>query len=151
MTAEVRSILAVKINRNKKLRSKSLKHKLKSIDISFEKAITACKAAYEKKGENITLLNVSKLTIISDYFVIITANSKPHLQILSRYIEEILKNNFNAHLISQEGVIDNVWSVLDFGDIIVHIMLEDERNYYKLESFWRNATFIDSKVWKKAS
>lgn len=147
MTGKV-YILNIKANRIKKEKKNELK--FKSIDRSYEFAIAACKAASEKKAENITLLNVSKLTVISDYFLIITANSKPHINSLARFLEESLRK-LNLQLISKEGVTDNTWSVLDFGDIIVHIMLEKERNLYKLESFWRNATFIDDKLWKKVS
>ena len=144
-------ILSNKSNRNKKtLKSRTKNRKEKQINYSLDLALTACKAANDKKGENIALLDVSKLTVISDYFLIISANSKPHLQSLSRHIEDTL-SKLNINLVSKEGINNNTWAVLDFGEVIVHIMMENERSYYKLESFWRNATFVDNKLWKKAS
>lgn len=145
------SILSIKSKKNKKtLKSRTKKCKEEQTSYSLGLALLACKAASDKKGENIVLLDVSKLTVISDYFLIISANSKPHLHALSRYIEDAL-SELNSKLISKEGINDNTWAVLDFGEIIVHIMMENERNFYKLESFWRNANFVDNKLWKKAS
>lgn len=140
-------ILSSKSNRNKK-KQKNQKNiqEFNSIDL----AKLACEVAYNKKGEDIILLDVSKLTIISDYFLIITGNSKPHIQSLAKNIEEKL-SELNYKLISKEGISNSGWVVLDFGELIVHIMTEEERTYYKLESFWRNADFINTKLWRKAS
>lgn len=112
--------------------------------------LIAAQAAQEKKGENVLLLYVGDLTIISDYFLIITAKSFPQIQAISSFIEEKLKVR-NKVLLSKEGFVQSNWIVLDYGNIVVHIMHEKERNYYKLEKFWSNATFIDNKVWNKAS
>lgn len=144
-------ILNIKSKRNKKTpKSKTNNRKKEQTNYSLGLALTACKAANDKKGENIVLLDISKLTVISDYFLIISANSKPHLQTLSRYILDTLLKS-NTTLISKEGTDNSTWAILDFGELIVHIMLESERSFYKLESFWRNATFMDNKLWKKAS
>jgi len=113
-------------------------------------AYIAANAAEEKKGENILLLDVSRLTIVSDYFLIITAKSTPQIHAIANYIEEKL-SKFNYHLISKEGFINSTWTILDFGNVVVHIMTEKERNYYKLERFWSNAISINNKQWKKAS
>ena len=144
-------ILNIKSKRNKKAsRSRTKKRNKEQTNYSLDLALLACKAANDKKGENIVLLDVSKLTVISDYFLIISANSKPHLQTLSRYISDTLSKS-NTTLISKEGIDNSTWAILDFGELIVHIMLEGERSFYKLESFWRNATSMDNKLWKKAS
>ncbi|OGI20191.1 MAG: ribosome silencing factor [Candidatus Melainabacteria bacterium RIFCSPHIGHO2_02_FULL_34_12] len=110
----------------------------------------AANAAEEKKGENILLLDVSRLTVVSSCFLIITAKSQPQIQAIASNIEEEL-SKLNYKLISKEGFVDSNWVVLDFGDLVVHIMTEKERNYYKLERFWSNARTIDQKQWKKAS
>ena len=52
-------------------------------------------------------------------------------------------------MISKEGFVGSNWIVLDFGNLIVHIMSEKERNYYKLERFWSNGIIIDKKKWEK--
>ncbi len=125
---------------------KKRKTRLNDLDFAF----IAANAANEKKGEDIVLLDVSKLTVISDYFLIVTAKSSPQIEATSKHIEETL-NNFSYHLISKEGFVGNTWIVLDFGNLVVHIMNEKERNYYKLEKFWSNATIIERKKWEKAS
>lgn len=136
----------------------SLKSKRKNTSINKTKTslsdldivCTAANIANEKKGENILLLDVSKLTVISDYFLIITAKSSPQIEAISKHIEEAL-SNLDCKLISKEGFVGSNWVVLDFGNIIVHIMIEKERNYYKLEKFWSNAEIIEKKKWEIAS
>lgn len=137
-----------KLNRkNKALSTRSTQRKE---NIDFNLASIAAKAAAEKKGENISLLDVSKLTCISDYFLIITANSTPQIVAIAKNIEEKL-TNLNQRLISKEGFLESNWTVLDFGNLVVHIMSHKEREHYKLEKFWSNATLVDGKLWKKAS
>ena len=141
-------ILVLKAKRKKKEPNK--KYNLKYKNEHLSSALIAASAAEEKKGESILLLDVSKLTIITDYFLMITAKSSPQIQAIAKYLEEKLCK-LNCKLISKEGYIQSNWLVLDFGNIVVHIMNEEERNYYKLERFWSNATLIDKKLWKKAS
>ena len=117
-------------------------------DLDF--AFIAANAANEKKGEDVLLLDVSKLTVISDYFLIVTAKSIPQIQAISKNIEEAF-SSLNYRLISKEGFVGNNWTVLDFGNLVVHIMIEKERNYYKLEKFWSNGIIIEKKKWEKAS
>ena len=126
--------------------TKKTKTELDDLDFAF----IAANAADEKKGENILLLDVSKLTVISDYFLIVTAKSIPQIEAISKHIEETL-SNLNYHLVSKEGFVDSNWVVLDFGNFVVHIMSEKERSYYKLEKFWSNGIVIDKKKWEKAS
>ena len=140
-------ILKFKTKRKKRTVQKKSVKKLENNNLKF--LHLAASAAEEKKGEDILLLDVSKLTVISDYFMIITAKSTAQIQALANNIKEQLAKN-DLKLISKEGFTDSTWVVLDFGNIIVHIMREQERNYYKLERFWSNATVIDSKPWKKA-
>ena len=126
--------------------TRKTKPELSDLDFVF----IAANVANEKKGENILLLDVSKLTVISDYFLIVTAKSTPQIEAVSKYIEETLLD-LNYCLISKEGFVGSNWVVLDFGNLVVHIMTEKERNYYKLEKFWSNATIIERKKWEKAS
>lgn len=140
-------ILKFKTKRKKRIVQKKSTKKSENNNLKF--LYLAANAANEKKGENILLLDVSKLTIISDYFIIVTAKSTVQAQAIANYIEDQMsKNNFK--LISKEGLTDGSWVVLDFGNIVVHIMREQERNYYKLERFWSNATVINSKLREKA-
>ena len=112
--------------------------------------LTAATSAEEKKGENILILDVSKLTVISDYFLIVTAKSAAQIQAIANNIEENLKKT-GYNLISKEGLPESSWIIQDFGNLIVHIMQEKERSYYKLEKFWSNATIVNNELWQKAS
>ena len=138
----------MKLKRNKQ--ANKLKNNLKQENNDLMFAYTAAKAAEEKKGEKVLLLDVSKLTVVADYFLIISAKSAPQIQALANHIEERLTKS-DYQMISKEGFVDSNWIVLDFGNLVVHIMHEREREYYKLERFWGNATLIDNKAWKKAS
>ena len=141
-------ILNFKTKQKKKLIQKKSQIKFKNQDLY--RIYVAARTVEEKKGENILLLNVSKLTIIADYFLIVTAKSTAQINAIAKHLEETL-GKLNQILISKEGLLMSNWVVLDFGNLVVHIMGEKERNYYKLEGFWSNATFIDNKLWKKAS
>lgn len=141
-------ILKFKTKRKKRtVQKKSIK---KSENENLKFLYLTASAAEEKKGENILLLDVSRLTIISDYFIIITAKSTPQIQAIAHSIGEELSKH-DLKLISKEGLPDSSWIVLDYGNMVIHIMREQERNYYKLESFWSNATVINNKLHKKAS
>lgn len=126
------------------------KAKVKSGNEDLSNVLLAAEAAEDKKGENIVLLDVSRLTAVSDYFLIITANSSTQIQAIAKHVEATLKD-LGLILVSKEGFVASNWVVVDFGNIVVHIMTEKEREYYKLERFWSNATIIDKKLWQKAS
>lgn len=138
-------ILSIRLNRKKEKKSKL---KLGTQDTNY--AFIAAKAAEEKKGEEIVLLDVSRLTIVADYFLIIGAKSAAQIEAIANNIHQKLEL-LNHTLISKEGQPTSQWVILDYGNLIVHIMHENERAYYKLERFWSNARLIDNKVWKKAS
>ena len=138
----------IKLNRKKREVKTKGSLKEESKDLNF--AYIAANAAEEKKGENILLLDVSKLTTISDYFLIVTAKSTSQVEAVSSYIEEKL-TELNYKLVSKEGFVTSNWIVLDFGNLVVHVMHQKERDYYKIERFWSNATLIDNKLWKMAS
>lgn len=140
----------MKTNLKRKNKTLSTKNIQREETTNFNLSYIAAKAALEKKGENILLLDVSKLTCIADYFLIVTAKSTPQIEAIAKYTEEKL-NDLNLKLISREGFIGSNWTVLDFGNLVVHIMTERERNYYKLEKFWSNGTLIENKLWEKAS
>lgn len=135
--------MSIKLNRKKRTAQQKNTSKLEPSDLYY--ASIAAKAAEEKKAEDILLLDVSRLSTISDYFLIVTARSTPQIEAIARHVEEKL-SIVNYKLISKEGFIASNWVVLDFGNLVVHIMNETERNYYKLERFWSNAIIINNKL-----
>ncbi len=93
----------------------------------------------DKKAEDISALDVRGLTSLADYFVIATASSDTHAKALADYVEEEVKKRHGELPHHIEGREWNRWVVLDYGDIIVHIMLPDVRDYYGIDWLWSDA------------
>ncbi len=141
--------MKAKINTKKTTSSNKKTNSIKDSEV-LPYVYLAANAIEEKKGENIVLLDVSKLTVLSDYFIVTTANSSVQIQAIAKYVEETLRES-GVRLVSKEGFVQSNWVVLDFGNLVVHVMSEKEREFYKLERFWGNAIVIENKKWKKAS
>ena len=104
--------------------------------INFLKlAKKAKEIAESKKGENVVVLDVKEITAITNYFVIVTANSTPQINAISSEIEKVFKYDYELPAIRKETKSAN-WAVLDFGGILVHIMNFDTRLQYELEKIW---------------
>ena len=104
--------------------------------INFLKlAKKAKEIAESKEGENVVVLDVKEITSITNYFVIVTANSTPQINAISSEIEKVFKYEYELPVVRKETKSAN-WSVLDFGGILVHIMNFDTRQQYELEKIW---------------
>lgn len=108
---------------------------------SKEIALLAYKAGEEKKGWDITILDLQKISSITDYFLICNGNSRVHTQALSDFIEEEL-TNAGVPLTSREGYAEGKWILLDFNTVIVHIFQKEDRDFYNLERLWGDAQKI---------
>jgi len=95
-------------------------------------------AANDKKGTDIVRIAVGDVSALADYFLIITGQSRTQVRaIASGIIGETASLGYKAqHL---EGIGDGSWILLDFADVIVHIFLAEEREFYRLEAFWSHA------------
>ncbi|GLB58278.1 ribosome silencing factor [Cytobacillus sp. NCCP-133] len=100
--------------------------------------MTAVKAADDKRAEDITVLNMKGISLISDYFVICHANSDKQVQAIAREMKE--KSEEHGYIIKRmEGFDEAKWILVDMGDIVAHIFHRDERAYYNLERLWGDA------------
>ncbi len=108
---------------------------------SRETAFMAAKAIDDKKGWNITILELKKVSLIADYFVLANGNSRIQTQAIADSIEEELKEA-GISLIRREGYTAGTWILLDYGVIIVHIFQKEEREFYSLERLWGDAPNI---------
>lgn len=89
----------------------------------------------EKKGEDIVAYDISKVSSLADYFVICTGNSSIHVNAITDYLLDAFKEEgFKPFAI--EGYGKSKWICLDFGAVIVNIMDDQERDYYRLENIW---------------
>jgi len=106
-----------------------------------EKAIKIAALLDNKKANDIKILEVKELTIITDYFVICSADSTTQVKALTEHLEETM-NLEGFKLFGIEGVSNARWILMDYGDVIVHIFLEETRRYYDLERLWLDAPRI---------
>lgn len=94
-----------------------------------------CKILDEKKGADITVLHVEKLTVLADYFIIASGHSSTQVKALADNVYEKLKEKETPAL-RTEGFTSGRWAVLDYGSVIVHIFNDESRMFYCLEKLW---------------
>jgi len=95
-----------------------------------------CKIIDEKKGEDIKILDVRKLTSVTDVIIIASGNSSRQLTAISDEIERKVKKTFKLRPLSVSGKEASEWILLDYNSIIVHLFLTKTREYYNLEELW---------------
>ncbi len=109
---------------------------------SKEKAKIALEACVSKKAENPVVLDISKVSNIADYFVIVSASSSTRINTIADHVEEMLKKA-GCRYCHREGKGESLWVVLDFNDCVVHIFHNEMRDFYNLERLWGDAKVVD--------
>lgn len=99
-------------------------------------------AIYDKKGFNILGIDVHQFSTLTDSFIIAEGNVERHVQALSRSVQDILKD-FDLSPIQIEGERAGDWVVLDYGDVVIHILTHDMREKYALETLWKEGKIVD--------
>lgn len=108
---------------------------VKGID---ERVSIIAKASDDKKGFDIKVLDLRKLTPIADYFILVSGNSTTQTMSIAEGIEE--KMEAEGYIVSgKEGHREGRWILLDYGDIVVHVFHKDEREFYNLEKLWSDS------------
>ncbi|MBR2422921.1 MAG: ribosome silencing factor [Oscillospiraceae bacterium] len=105
-------------------------------------AYEVTKALDEKKGIDIKLLKIDKVSSLADYFLICTGTSNTHVRTLCDYAEYTLEQ-LGEPMLGREGHRGNSWELLDFGSIVVHVFTEEAREFYSLERLWADAEEIN--------
>jgi ribosome-associated protein len=95
--------------------------------------------ADNKKAENIVALDVRELSSVADYFVICSGTSEPHLRAISDEITTRLREEHDLRPRAIDGTLQTAWIVMDYFDVIVHVMKTDVREKYDLEALWGDA------------
>ena len=113
-----------------------------SQELSQSLVWTIAEAADDRKAEDIVILDVGEISYLTDYFVIVTGFSKTQLRAISHAIEEKVAQAYQKSPTRIEGKTDASWIVQDYSDVIVHIFLPQEREFYNLEAFWGHAKRI---------
>ncbi len=96
------------------------------------------KASLDKKAQDVAILDLSGLTIFADFFVICSGTSTRQVKAIAEEIEESLSRR-RVEPDHIEGAAEGKWILLDYGDTVVHVFLEETRTYYNLERLWGDA------------
>jgi ribosome-associated protein len=91
----------------------------------------------EKKAKNIKVIDISELTTIAHYFVIASGTSDTHIKTLADFVEDKLGEK-GLRRIHREGYGSARWILLDYGDVVVHLFREEDREFYGLERLWQD-------------
>ena len=109
---------------------------MKPVSIHVPEAVAA--AASDKKAKDIVILDMRGISMVTDYFVICSANSTTQVQAIADHIEEQLKNA-GVRPLAKEGYREAHWILLDYGSCVVHVFVEEDRQFYNLERLWGEA------------
>lgn len=107
---------------------------------------TIIKAIQEKKGENIISLDLRKIPeAVADFFVIAEASNQPQIRAISDFVEDQVKKVTGENPYRHEGKQNLQWVLIDYVNIVVHIMLPEQRRFYKLEEMWSDGAAEEHK------
>jgi ribosome-associated protein len=102
---------------------------------------TIIRAIQDKKGENIISLDLRKIQeAVADFFIICEANNQPQIRAIADFVEEQVRENCGERPYHHEGKNNLQWVLIDYVNIVVHIMMPESRKFYKLEEMWSDAT-----------
>ena len=99
------------------------------------KARRAARAALDKRAGDLVVLDVQRVSSVTDYFLICSGKSTTHLETITDAIRVELRSE-GVNVLHAEGVAESGWVLLDYGDVLMHVFLEDTRAYYSLERLW---------------
>ncbi len=130
---------------NELLETKLKKRKKKFIDKEKAKELTlkVAKALYDKKLEDIVILDLEDVTSLSDFFILATASSSPQMKAGSDAVYKDLKDEGVLPYAENDNDPEGVWYLSDYGFLVVHIFTEEGREYYNLDKLWHEAKKID--------
>ena len=103
-----------------------------------EMSQAVCKAASDKKARDIVVMDMRELSPSTDYFVVCSANTATQVRAIADSIEEQLQEA-GVDLFHKEGYREGEWVLLDYGDVVAHVFMQEAREYYALEQLWGDA------------
>ena len=106
-------------------------------------ALAIAEAADDRKAGDITILETGNVSYLADYFVIVTGFSQVQVRAIANSIEDGIEADLNRQALRTEGMSEGRWVLKDYGDVIVHIFMPSDREFYDLEAFWGHATKIE--------
>ena len=118
---------------------------------SYKLACIVARVLDEKIAKDISILNISNVSSFADYFVICSAQSNTQVKALTENLANMIKQTFSRLPLGKENDVKNRWNLLDYGDVVVHILHQEDREAYAIEKFWNNAFSIPKETWLKES
>jgi ribosome-associated protein len=109
----------------------------------FEKLMVAARAASDRKALEMVALDIRKIAAFADFFLICSGSSSRQVQAIADEVRDRLRVERDARPAHVEGYESGEWVLLDYGDLIVHVFVEDSRKFYQLERLWRDAERVE--------
>ena len=117
----------------------------KKINAETEKLLKLCEEiAYDRKAENIIRLDLSDMSAVSEYFVLCTATSEPHVRAVAERIQRGVLEKLKVKPVHVDGSPESGWIIVDFGNVMIHVMTAESRQLYQLEELWNDAPKTDA-------
>lgn len=118
---------------------------------SYKLASIIARVLDDKLAKDIAILNIGKVSVLADYFVICSAETSTQVKGLTGYVHASIKKLFDRLPCGEENDTKNRWNLLDYGDVIVHVLHKEERETYAIEKFWSHAHKIERADWEEES
>jgi len=118
---------------------------------SYKLACVIARYLDDKIAKDISILNISNVSSFADYFVICSALTSTQVKALTENLTEKIKNTFARLPIGKENDARNRWNLIDYGEVVVHILQQEDRDAYAIEKFWNHAYSIPHETWLKES
>ena len=118
---------------------------------SYKFACIIARYLDEKIAKDLSILNISNVSSFADYFVICSAPSNTQVKALTENLADKIKQTFTRLPLGKENDAKNRWNLIDYGDVVIHILHQDDREAYAIEKFWNHAFSIPRETWLKES
>lgn len=115
-------------------------------DLEWKMAVSACRAGESKGATDIVVFDVAPVLGICDYFVVMSVSSMPMAKAVTDEIERMINETFERRPRAVEGLDERTWTLVDYGDVIIHVFAERERDYYRIERLYADAPHLDWKT-----
>lgn len=118
---------------------------------SYKMACVVARFLDDKIAKDISILNISNVSSFADYFVICSAQTNTQVKSLTENLTDKVKTTFERLPLGRENDLKNRWNLIDYGDVVVHILHQDDRDAYAIEKFWNHAFSVPKEEWMKES
>lgn len=118
---------------------------------SYKFACIIARFLDEKIAKDLSILNISNVSSFADYFVICSAQSNTQVKALTENLADKVKQTFSRLPHGKENDVKNRWNLIDYGDVVVHILHQEDREAYAIEKFWNHAFSVPRETWLKES